>query len=692
MIQAQRITLTNMAGVALTFSASAGPYQQSAATSLLVLQSATVDLAAYPFPEGLTFLPDVVVDSDERHQPPPQPEAVQFTMNGQTVHYSVHGTIWDWTIETGAVDPPSGRPDLPGFPAQVPLNLLPFLNWDHQISAPVVPTCAPRTPDDVAAVCNWARDNAYRVRPRGVMHGWSPLTLPTDPATSPKVLLIDLTKAFAYTDFQPAGGGLPNRVRVGTGATLLQLLTALEQQPGGQGSASGFSFPHTPAPGNLTVGGMLAIDAHGTAVPTPPGDAFAASYGSISNQIVELVIVATDPAGPGVTYGVRTIQRTAPEAKALLTHLGRALVLEATLQVVDNYNLRCVSITDLPAATIFAAPAPGLPVPQNCFADFLNRTGRVEVIWFPFSDNPWLHTWQVAPSQPAGSIAVSKPYNYPFADYVPEALQKLITTLVDGVPSLTPSVGRTAALVTANGLDGENLLGISGTYPVSRDIWGPSKNSLLYIQDTTLKVTANGYAIHLRRADVQQAVHDVTSQFTAMLTAYAGNGQYPVNSALEIRVTALDDPAAVGVAGAESPVISALSSDATDRANGWDVAVWFDVLTIPGTPHANPFYAELEAWLVHRFTGTAGRVMPEWSKGWAYTANGGPWTDPAFLAHVRQTLTDGRSADDDWAWEARTLKAFDAGGLFTNPFLATLFDPAPARAADDVLEEGVPVA
>ena len=69
-----------------------------------------------------------------------------------------------------------------------------------------------------------------------------------------------------------------------------------------------------------------------------------------------------------------------------------------------------------------------------------------------------------------------------------------------------------AAGVTANGLDGRNWAGISGAYPVSRNIWGPSKNSLLYIQDTTLRVTANGYAIHLRRADVQQAVHDVISK------------------------------------------------------------------------------------------------------------------------------------------------------------------------------------
>ncbi len=419
---------------------------------------------------------------------------------------------------------------------------------------------------------------------------------------------------------------------------------------------------------------VLAIGAHGTAVPHPPTDAFPASYGSLSNQVTELTVVGTDPSDPGSRYAPRVLDRANPKTKAVLTHVGRALVLEATLQVVDNYALRCLSITDVPAATVFAAPTASDPVPTNSFADFLNRLGRLEIIWYPFSDNPWVHTWQVAPTQPAGSIAVSTPYNYPFADVVPDGLQRLITSLVNGDPSLTPTVGQMASRVTANGLDGRNWAGIADSYPVSRDIWGPSKNSLLYIQDTTLRVTANGYAIHLRRSDLQQAVHDVIGTYTSMLTSYAARGSYPINSALELRVTGLDDPSTVGVAGAQSPVISALSRDGVDQANGWEVALWFDVLTIPGTAGANQFYAELETWLVGRFTGSAGRVLPEWSKGWAYTAAQGPWTSGDFLTHVRSTLTEGRSSADDWAWESTTLKGMDAAGLFTNPFLSTLFD------------------
>src|SRR6185503_3229161 len=120
------------------------------------------------------------------------------------------------------------------------------------------------------------------------------------------VLLVDLTKSLWHTTFVPAANGQPPKVRVGTGALMIDLLRYLESQSGGGGSAPGYSFPHTPAPGNLTVGGVLAINAHGTAVPTPPGDAFPSGYGSMSNHILELTAVVTDPhsANPG-TYALK---------------------------------------------------------------------------------------------------------------------------------------------------------------------------------------------------------------------------------------------------------------------------------------------------------------------------------------------------------------------------------------------------
>ena len=685
MVEAQRIHLESTWQVQLDFKAKSESFETPATDFLggpFFPNSREIDLADFPIPEGGVFTPIASVSGDIRRTPPPPPPSITFKMNGQTANYKVNGFTFDWTVTYASLDPPSGRPQLAGFPEGVPLFQLPFKNWDWQIQAPSVLTCAPRTPSDAVAVCNWARQNGYEVRPRGVMHGWSPLTLPTAPISGAKVLLIDLTKSLWQTSFLPASGGLPNRVKAGAGATMLQLLQFLEAQPGGKGSAPGYSFPHTPAPGNLTVGGVLAIDAHGTAVRTLPHDNLPASYGSMSNQVLSFTVVCTDPLSPNPDeYALREFQRGNSDAKALLVHIGRALVLDATLQVVDNYNLRCESRTDLPATTIFAKPTQTQPAPPNSFADFLNRTGRVEIIWFPFSENPWLHLWTIAPEKPPPSIAVNGPYNYPFADTVPDILQSFVTSILNGIPDVTPLFGQMAAQVTANGLDGKGALGNPGVYPVSRDIWGPSKNSLVYIQDTTLRVTANGYAIHLRKPDLQQALFDITEQYLAMLAKYAARNpkQYPVNSAMEIRVTGLDDPAEVRVPPGvkpDSPTISALSMDATDRQNHWDIALWFDVLTIPQTPHSNEFYWELEQWLLARFAHAAGRTMPEWSKGWAYTKDKGPWTDPGFLGHVRQTLTAGRPSNDNWEYESGTLAKYDKSHLFCSPFLDQLFQPA----------------
>jgi hypothetical protein len=165
------------------------------------------------------------------------------------------------------------------------------------------------------------------------------------------------------------------------------------------------------------------------------------------------------------------------------------------------------------------------------------------------------------------------------------------------------------------------------------------------------------------------------------LSKYQEQGFYPVNSPLEIRVTGLDDPVAITVpAGqtAQSPVISSLSQDEVSQAHKWEVALWLDMLTIPGTPHSNDFYTELEQWLLQRFSGSAGRVLPEWSKGWAY-GSAGPWTSTKFLQHVRTAYTAGRTADNNWDWEVATLKKYDGANLFGNAFLDGLFTKAEAR-------------
>jgi hypothetical protein len=271
-----------------------------------------------------------------------------------------------------------------------------------------------------------------------------------------------------------------------------------------------------------------------------------------------------------------------------------------------------------------------------------------------------LKVWTNAPEQPAGSRTVSGPYNYPFSDNLPNFVTDLFKWVTSSAPWLTPTLGSTMVGITKSGLSGLS------------DLWGPSKDTLLYIKDSTLRVTANGYAVQMKKADVQQAVHDFTAKFTDLLTAYQKKNLFPVNSPLEIRITGLDDPSKVAAANARSPIISSLSYDDTAKANGWDVALWLDVLTLPGTTGENAFYQELEAWVTSTFSGTRGRAIPEWSKGWGYTS-GGAWQSKSYLAHVRDMFTTGRAADNTWQHEAQTLAAYDSHHLFSNTFLDQLF-------------------
>lgn len=543
------------------------------------------------------------------------------------------------------------------------------------IVVPNVWTCVPQSADDVVKVCNWAAGAGYKVRARGIMHTWSPITVTADQGAA-NVMLIDMTKNLTGITVSAASGSRPAQVQVQCGATMDMLMTALQNASGGKGSASGFSFAHTPAPGNLTVGGALAINAHGTAVPTPPNDDFDVPYGSLSNQILSFTAVVSAPGSK--TYAAQTFTRGQGDDRAFLTHCGRALLLDVTLQVTDNYNLRCQSYMNISSTTLFA-PQSGSTPPPKSVGDFLNQSGRVEVIWFPAfpmfgfpppTSYPWLKVWTVTPQQPGGSRAVTEPYNYPFSDNLPAAVTDLLRQILDGAPWVTPIFSAIFASITSAGLAGE--LGS----PNATDLWGPSRNTLLYIKDTTLRVTANGYAVLMKKGQVQQAVADFAAKFSSMLADYQKQSLWPINSPLEIRVTGLDDPSRVVPASgtAASPVISSLSVDPVVQQNGWDVACWFDVLTLipKGDPQkAFQFYQELEAWFSSHFA-SGYRVCPEWSKGWAYTTSGA-WTSPAYLQSIRDTFTEGRAADDTWAWEVSTLAKYDGANLFTNPFLDGLF-------------------
>jgi FAD/FMN-containing dehydrogenase len=530
----------------------------------------------------------------------------------------------------------------PNFPAGLSLYQQTYQNWSEQATIENVWTCAPATDAAVVTLANWAHQNGYTLRASGFSHNWSPLVLP-DGANVANVVLVSTTANL--TGISVNTSATPPTVTAQGGVSMDNLTTAVLN--------AGYGFCSIPAPGDITIGGVLAIDGHGTAIPAngetrPAG----MSYGSISNLVQSLTAVVWT----GSSYALRTFQRSDPAIAPLLTNLGRTFITEVTLELGPAQRLQCVSNTTISASTLFAAPG---SAGSSSFASLVNQTGRVESIWFPFTSTPWVKTWKVAPSKPLLATSVSSPYNYTFANFITQQESDFIEDIVAGNVSITPSFEDAQIGIVDAGL----ITTWTG------NLWGWSKYTQLYVQPTTERVTSGGWALLTSRASIQQVVHDFYTQYQSMISSYAAQGHYPMNGPLEIRVTGLDQPAEAGVSGAVVPCLSALAPR-PDQPQ-WNVCVWIDMLTIPTTPLCNQFYLQMEQWIYSHYTGSYAGPRPEWSKGWAYTA-AGPWTNTTMLNSTIPAGVNAGQSGDVFGTAVATLNSYDPNGVFSNTFLGTL--------------------
>ena len=544
--------------------------------------------------------------------------------------------------------PPKLIPETMGtpmnFPKEIPLFKQAFRNWSGGIQIDELWTCQPETADDLVTLANWAADHGYAIRARGYSHNWSPIVVTPESNLDTNVVLLDMTEHFTSMEMTAVS---PAAVTVQAGASMEALLSYLEDE--------GYGVTSCPAPGDLSVGGVLAIDGHGTGIPADGEQRESGqTYGTISNRVLSMTCICWNHKND--RYELMRFNRQHPDMAAMLVALGRTIVVEVELRVEENHNLRCESWVSLSANELFAAPGSS----GSTIESFLESSGRIEAIWYPFTSNPWLKVWTVRSSKPFWAREVDSPYNYPFSDNLSEEVSDLIAQIMDGSPGLTPQFGQLMATVTTWGLLFDNAY----------DLWGPSKNLLLYVRPTTLRVTANGYAILTRRSDVQRVIHEFVERYETNLQAYAEAGKYPINGPMEIRVTGLDDPMHTELTDACDATLSAVVP-CQDHPE-WDCAVWLDLLTVPGTPWSGDFYAELEAWMFENYSGDYATMRVEWSKGWGYTSDG-PWTSDDIIQNfVPQSLSSGRPAKANWASATSQLKDLDPHDIFRNPFLEKL--------------------
>jgi hypothetical protein len=315
-----------------------------------------------------------------------------------------------------------------------------------------------------------------------------------------------------------------------------------------------------------------------------------------------------------------------------------------------------VSRTDITADTLFAPPA---EAGKQSFAALVEGCGRIETIWFPYTRAPWLKLWSVVPERPLTSREAITPFNYPFSDEIPEAASELLKLVIQGDTWVTPLYAQVIAATVPAGLLATD----------SADLWGWAKNTQLYVRPTTLRVTANGYAVLTKRENIQEVVSKTYAYLKRTLEEYQAEGHFPVNGPWEVRVTDLDDAADCRIPGAQEAILSAVRPR-SDR--DYDTAVWLDVLTLPGTPSSIEFYEGFEQFLVQEFNNATATLHPEWSKGWAYGTDGA-WTNTTFLHGVIPAAVQaGRASDDGWSAALAAYDALDPHGVYGNPFLDVL--------------------
>jgi len=529
--------------------------------------------------------------------------------------------------------------EIPGdFPPGIPAERRFAENWSQMISIAGVLTATPQTEEQALELVRWAVGAGYRVRPIGAFHTWAPILL----EDADGVLLVDQSNLSGLVDFslEPAPSAT---FRCGT--TLAQATRLLEEiDNGGLSQAPGWAWPDYPGIPDVTVGGMLAIGAHGAGIRLRPEQEDL--YGTVSNLILGFRAIVSD----GDEYVIRDFVRDDPEVGPMLVHLGNAFLLQVRMRVIPNCTLsRRVEYPNW--QEVYEAPSE-TPT-TNSMQALVERHGRVQQLWFPFTQTPIVQHFTEEPYS-QGTV-VTEPLTVRLSPNLPASFTAAFESTLGHLPWLTPLVERTT------------LREMRHLSPPDHVWHGTSGNVLLYVQHDTLRVISLAYAVLVRAAEVQSAVHDLGHVFDEMLHRYARAGREPINSCLEFRVTDVDRAEAVGLPGAVPVVLSPArplpGSDA-------ERVIWFDLVTVPGTPGSLEFYSEFESWLWERFA-APGTLRAEWSKAWAIGPEG-PWTNNAVIDRILRSYDVDGSLDTAYA-VGETWRRFDARGVYGSPLTERVF-------------------
>lgn len=518
--------------------------------------------------------------------------------------------------------------------------------------------------NDLVPLANWALLSGYRLRAIGSRCSWAPLifSLADNGTSCPKTLLLDTKRHL--TDFHvnpPDSPETPDRlsVTVGPGLTLLRFLTLLEEN-----DLSIFACPTT---GVFTIGGLLAIGAHGSGIPGAQDQRNVGhTYGTLSNLVMELTIVSWD-ASQG-SYKLRRVHRAEKEAKAFLVNLGRAFIVSATLRVGKLQMLRSQSHFFVPVGTVFQDPAVKNPLNSAySFSSLAQTFGRIDVITSSIgAKSPtWILTWRNEPVRGPRSRYAFLPYNYISNNYLPAfVIDPFLKTAISLYPRTWELFGKIMY----------PFIVLTTKLTKSQDFWGPSKNHFLYLTKYSPRLRSHSFVVLTSRRNLQLVAFTMRKHFDRLAEQYLARDKVlPPSGIVNTRVTGIDDPEDVLIPGAEAPVFS--NAKPRKEKPEWDVVLWMQPTAYPSTPKWQEFSKRLQDLYLREIEEAGlGTLRVEWSKGWAHTLEG-PWLNGTI---ARDKLPRSYGAED-WNFGVAALQENDPNNVFSNEYLDELLKPVPVN-------------
>lgn len=519
---------------------------------------------------------------------------------------------------------------LNNFPSTLSVEETTFENWFRDIKVPKIFVTEARTAADVVDIANWAKTNGFIVRPSGNQLSWSPITV----TNNLKNIILVKTRPH-LTKIEIISDDKGKVVKAGAGATLEEILEALENEGLGFGSFSSL--------GQSTIGGYLATGGHGTGVKNGP-KVFGISASSLSNMVTSMQVVVWNKISS--EFVLETISRSDSRMPALLANLGRIMMTEVTLRAGKLQHFRCQSITDVKVSDLFAEQTTSGATTNNSLADFVRRTGYVGILHFPFTSSAWIRIWTNSPIKPPESRETKKSYNYSFQE---GTFPNLVATLLERNSPITPFFSQVAFATVR--------VALSATR--TKDIWGTSKNVFLVVTDKAPKVSVSGFAILTSDKNLQKRAHEVFSIFEKHLLAYQKRGEYPISAPIEFRITSTDQAEDSGVVGALPPIYTATSPRKSNSE--FNIVIWVDITTFSKTKLVPKFIFDVQSDFIDKFDGNYALVRPEWSKLFGCSKTE-PWKNSEVISEYPEIF-------DDWRKGEATFSEMDPHKVFWSPLL-----------------------